>query len=103
MAGEHFSDFVNNNFPNLFENFQIIYPARSPDVNPTENLFILVRSKLNKDAVAMDITKEDFESFSARVKSTICNDPTDFIDKTIESMNKRMKLIAARKGHRTKY
>ena len=36
----------------------------------------------------MDITKEDFNSISARVKSTISSDSTDFTDKAIESMNK---------------
>ena len=60
----------------------------SLDFNPIGNIFNFVWSKLNEDAIAMDITKEDFNSISARVKSTISSDSTDFTDKAIESMNK---------------
>ena len=62
--------------------------AMSLDFNPIGNIFNFVWSKLNEDAIAMDITKEDFNSISARVKSTISSDSTDFTDKAIESMNK---------------
>ena len=67
---------------------QFSISAMSLDFNPIGNLFNFVWSKLNEDAIAMDITKEDFDSISARVKKAISSDPTDFIDKAIESMNK---------------
>ena len=40
---------------------------------------------------------------SQRVKQTMEDFPKDVIDKTIESMNKRIGLIIKCKGQRTKY
>ena len=39
--------------------------ARSPDLNPIENLFHLVSRQLTKDAIDMEITSENFGQFSA--------------------------------------
>ena len=78
-------------------------PARSPDINPIENFFHLIRNKLEQDAIASNIQRESFEEFSLRIKSTICNYPRDVIDRTIESIPKRMGLIIKGKGLRTKY
>ena len=36
-------------------------PARSPDLNPIENVFHLVRKNLHKDALNWEIKKETFE------------------------------------------
>ena len=66
-------------------------PVRSPDINPIENLFNLVHNKLEEDALINNITREDFETFSTRVKETIKTFPVEIIVKTIESMNRRMK------------
>ena len=46
-------------------------PPRSPDVNPIENIFHLVRKKLQDDALKRKITKETFAAFSERIKHTI--------------------------------
>ena len=46
-------------------------PARSPDLNPIENLFHLVNNKLKTEALEQNIRKETFEEFSARVKLCI--------------------------------
>ena len=78
-------------------------PARSPDVNPIEDLFKIVKNRLQKDALKKNITRESFEEFSKRVRQTILNIDTVTIDKIIASMNKRIDLIIIKKGGRTKY
>lgn len=78
-------------------------PARSPDINPIENIFHLVRRKLEEDAISSNITRETFDQFSERVKKTFYEFPSVLIDKTIESMNGRMTMIIEGKGQRTKY
>lgn len=78
-------------------------PPRSPDINPIENFFKLVKDRLTKDAIANNITWESFPDFSKRVRETILNMDKAVIDKIIESMNKRMDLIISKKGGKTKY
>ena len=78
-------------------------PSRSPDLNPIENVFNLVRQQLGKDALQLEITYETYEQFCCRVKQTIENFSIDVINKTIESMPKRMELVIQGKGNRTKY
>lgn len=78
-------------------------PARSPDINPIENLFHLIKRKLNNDAIVRNIKKETFQEFSARVQSTILHFDKTHIDKTIESMNNRIEMIIAKKGNRIRY
>ena len=68
-------------------------PPRSPDINPIENIFHLVRKQLQKDALRKKITKESFAAFSERIKRTMKSIPVETINKTILSMNKRMQLI----------
>ena len=41
--------------------------ARSPDLNPIENIFHLVRANLQKCALNKEIKKETFLEFSRRV------------------------------------
>ena len=78
-------------------------PSRSPDINSIENFFNLVEMKLDDDAEKQNITKESFEEFLARVKRSMLSFPADVIDKTIESLYKRMKDIITAKGQRLKY
>ena len=78
-------------------------PARSPDLNPIENIFHLVGKQLKKDAVEKNLTNESFIAFSNRVKRTMLNFPSDIIDKTIASMPKRINMVIKNKGMRTKY
>ena len=63
---------------------------RSPEINPIENMFHLIRRQLIEDVQKYDITKETYEQFSNLVKNTIQNFPVSAVIKTIESMNKRM-------------
>ena len=78
-------------------------PPRSPDFNPVENVFHLVRKKLDEDAPEHEIKQETYKEFSNRVKSTIENFPVDIINKTIESLPKRLRRAIERKGECTKY
>ncbi len=78
-------------------------PARSPDLNPIENLFHLVKRKLDEDALDRAIMFENFDNFCLRVKETILQSDKNTIDKTIGSMEKRIELVIKNKGQRTKY
>ena len=69
---------------------QISIPARSPDINPKENFFNLISSKLQSDAIEKNITHE---TFSERIITTITSYSVREIDKIIESMHKRMKWL----------
>ena len=78
-------------------------PARSPDLNPIENLFHLVSRQLEKDALDMEITSENFEQFSARVKKTMKHFPITTIDNIIKSMGNRVATIIKKRGERLRY
>ena len=82
---------------------QLHIPARSPDINPIENVFHLVDRKLKKDAVEKNITRESYRDFCERVKNTLLQFPTSTIDNIIQSMPSRMKEIIKCKGHRLRY
>ena len=78
-------------------------PPRSPDLNPIENMFHLVKEKLMEDAIETSIDFENWVDFCSRVSTTIKNFPTAILDKTIESMETRIDLVIKSKGERTKY
>ena len=78
-------------------------PARLPDLNPIENMFHLVRVNLQKDALTKEIQKETFLEFSRCVQNTMKSSPVEILDKTIDSMPKRLAKIVSTKGERTKY
>ena len=78
-------------------------PARSPDINPIENVFNIVRAQLTEIAMSEHISHETYDQFCDRVKATLLNFSPAIIDSTIDSMPKRMRLILKGKGKRTKY
>ena len=78
-------------------------PARSPDLNPIENLFHLAKKKMHADALSQNITFENWEDFVLRVKTTMETSNIDVIDRTIASLEKRISLVIKNKGERTKY
>ena len=78
-------------------------PPRSPDINPIENLFNNVKAKLTLDAIELNITKESYDDFCLRVKTTLLTYDNHIIDRTILSMNGRMDLIIKGNGKRLKY
>lgn len=133
MNGAYFASFIKDKFENIFQESQkqsrkfvqdgdpsqnsvlarnqmdisnatvFPIPPRSPDVNPIENVFNLVRKKLDQDAIKYNITMETMEEFQARVINTLQSTDKDIIDRTIESMDKRMHLIVKANGKRLKY
>ena len=90
-------------------------PPRSPDMNPIENVFNVVKVELERQALDQNITFEDFENynqnitfenfenFSSRVKETLNTFSVQYINKTINSMDARMKMVIRKKGKRIKY
>lgn len=78
-------------------------PARSPDLNPIENIFHLVKKQLEEEAIHLRITNEPFQAFQDRVFRCFDNLSVDLIDRTIKSMPKRVATIISRKGIRLKY
>ena len=78
-------------------------PARSPDLNPIENVFHLIGKKLREDAVSRNLTMEKFRQFSKRIVQTVLQFPSSVIDKTIESMPRRIENVIKCEGQRTKY
>ena len=46
-------------------------PARSPDLNSIENVFNYVRTKVHEESLNRNITFENFEECSDRVKKTL--------------------------------
>ena len=82
---------------------KVSIPPRSLDFNPIENGFNFVKSELRTQAFEQNVNHETFEQFSARVKLTLENTPTKYIDKTIESIPKRMSMVIKSKRQRIKY
>ena len=77
-------------------------PRSSPDINPIENIFHIVKNLLECEAIEENLTCETFEEFKTRVLRTIKNVDPAIIDKAIESMPQRVRLIIKGKGYRTK-
>lgn len=78
-------------------------PARSPDLNPIENVFNNVKAQLRDDAFTKNIKWEDYPQFCKRVNHLLLNFPSTVIDKTIASMEKRINVLIKAKGQRIKY
>ena len=74
-------------------------PTRSPDLNPIENIFHLLKRMLQQDAIKKNITFETYEKFSESVMTTFKNLNQNFIDNTIASMNNRIDTIIRIKVH----
>jgi len=72
--------------------------ARSPDLNPIENMFHIVKRQLKDDALEKKIEKETYKEVSARVTTS-----QEFIDRTISSLPKRIKAVIQHKRARNKY
>ena len=72
-----------------------------------ENIFNQIREKVTEDSIVHQVQPENFEEFSieeiAHVKRTFEEFPVEEIDKTIDSMQKRMKLITSSCGKRIKH
>ena len=80
-----------------------VIPARSPDLNPIENLFHIVRKKMEAEILQKNIVHHSWDEFVERVKYNIWSVSKEYVDKTISSMPKRIKAIVKNEGKRTKY
>ena len=74
-------------------------PARSPDLNPIENVFHNVKTQLQNDALSKQINKEPYSQFCARVKQTLLNYSPEIIDRTIASMDQRDDMVLSQKDN----
>ena len=80
-----------------------VIPARSPDLNPIENVFNITRKQINAEVKDKNISNETWNDFVCRVTRNIWSVPKNYIDKTIASMSVRVKNVIKNKGYRTKY
>lgn len=79
-------------------------PARSPDLNPIENVFKLIKDQLHKDAIRFKIRRESYDEFSKRLINTVkYSIPLKKINNIIRSMDKRVTLLHKNGGERLKY
>ena len=78
-------------------------PPRSPDLNPIENVFHLVKKKLEREAIHCNITKESFDRFKERVLHCFESFDANMIDRIIDSMPKRIEKTISSKGKRINY
>ena len=78
-------------------------PSCSPDINPIEGIFHIVKDMLEKEAIERNITKESSEEFQTRVLRTLVDLDPAVVDKAIDSIPRRMRAIIKGKGSRTKY
>ena len=78
-------------------------PARSPDLNPIENLFHLVGREVERDSIARKLTSQTIEEFEERVRNNIVNFDTQTINRCIGNMDRRIREVIRRKGGRTAY
>ena len=78
-------------------------PQRSPDINPIENIFHLVKRQLDTQATKENIITETMTDFETRRKCTLFELPVSHINNTSESMGNRMEKIIMEKGNRTKH
>jgi transposase len=132
MSGKYFSDFIKTDLSKLFtgqteqkwfvmdndpsqtskaarkamnESGATLFaiPPRSPDLNPIENLFHIVKNQLDKQALSEAIHQETWQQFTARVHKTILQTPITFINNLLLSMPKRIYAVIKCKGYRSKY
>ena len=68
-------------------------PPRSPDLNPIENVYHLVRKQLEAHVKENNITYQRWEQFKEMVWYNIWSMSKDVIDKIISSVMKRLQEI----------
>ncbi len=71
----------------------MLIPPRSPDLNPIENIFHIVKNDLGRQAICENITPESFSEFEERILNTLDNTSVDVIDRTIDSMSGRINAV----------
>ena len=72
-------------------------------MNPIENVFNYVRTKLHEQSLNRNITFENFEEHSGRAKKKLLSVQVEYINKTIESMDNRFSMVVRKGGKWIKY
>jgi len=75
------------------------WPAQSPDLNPIENLWSIVKRRLGQ----YQTMPSNLDDLWKRVELEWNRIPKEIIEKLVESMPKRVKSVIANKGLWTKY
>lgn len=73
------------------------WPSQSPDCNPIENVWALMKMKINKQPPT------SIKNFVARIKKEWKNLPVEFAENLVDSMEKRVQLLIERKGDYINY
>ena len=121
MTGRYFAWFVRNKFPVLFSRKRgrkwffmdndpsqrsvaarkaiekeccelFCIPARSPDLNPIENMFHIAKKGLERQVIDSQIVRETWQEFKSRVIKTLHYIPVDYVDNIITSVPKQIML-----------
>ena len=72
-------------------------------MNPIENVFNFAKDTLHQQALDQNITFENMEQYSAQVKHTLENISIAYLNKTINSMDKRTTLVTKSGGKCRRY
>ncbi len=82
------------------EEFRVMdWPGNSPDLNPIENCWEYIKSKLKNDGAVTSLPKLIHAIKMMWVKDM----PIDYFRKLSDSMPSRIEKVLANKGHMTKY
>lgn len=73
-------------------------PARSPDLNPIDNLFAHTKRELKQQDLKKKIQFQTFDNFTERVKSTALKADKTLINNLIEKMPKPLNAVMKAKG-----
>jgi transposase len=68
------------------------WPSQSPDCNPIENVWALMKLKINTQPPT------SINNFFVRIKKEWKNLSIEFAEKLVDSMEKRVQLLIERKG-----
>ena len=68
-------------------------PARSPDLNPIENMFHIVKNQLESQIRELQIVRETWEQFKTRVIKTLYDIPRSYVNNIITSMPKQIHAV----------
>lgn len=75
------------------------WPAQSPDLNPIENLWALLKIRLAR----YENAPQNLNELWSRVQAEWANIPKDHIENLVDSMPKRVKCVIKAKDLWTKY
>jgi hypothetical protein len=73
------------------------WPSQSPDCNPIENVWALMKLKINRQPPT------SINNFVARIKKEWKNLSIEFAEKLVDSMKNRVELLIERKGDYINY